>query len=252
MHGERVGRALRRALTRTASTLSAAAAIAVLAGVAFAFSGITAPFTGFKIFGAALPASLLVIALGLLGIVVSRGHDAAEDRARARNALLRAAAVLAIFVLALVPGWGLPRINDITTDPADPPVFEAASRDPANVGRDLSYRPGFAEQQRAGYPDLAPIVVAGAPAAVFARAQDEAVKLGWKIVASKPEATTFEASQTSRLFHFVDDVVVRVRPDPTDAAKSRVDVRSKSRDGVGDMGVNARRIRVFARAMGGA
>ena len=51
-----------------------------------------------------------------------------------------------------------------------------------------------------------------------------------------------EATSTSRLFRFVDDVVVRVR---SDGAGSRVDVRSKSRDGKGDFGVNAERIRAF-------
>ncbi|MBW2399988.1 MAG: DUF1499 domain-containing protein, partial [Deltaproteobacteria bacterium] len=40
----------------------------------------------------------------------------------------------------------------------------------------------------------------------------------------------------------VDDIVVRVR---RDGADSIVDVRSKSRDGRGDMGANAARIRLF-------
>jgi uncharacterized protein (DUF1499 family) len=49
-----------------------------------------------------------------------------------------------------------------------------------------------------------------------------------------------EASATSSIFHFVDDVVVRVR---ATAEGARVDVRSRSRDGRGDLGVNAARIR---------
>ena len=57
-----------------------------------------------------------------------------------------------------------------------------------------------------------------------------------------------EARQESGLFRFVDDVVVRVRPAP---GGSVVDVRSKSRDGRGDMGVNAKRIRAFQKALTG-
>ena len=39
-----------------------------------------------------------------------------------------------------------------------------------------------------------------------------------------------------------DDIVVRIR---ADGAGSRIDIRSKSRDGDSDLGVNARRIREF-------
>jgi uncharacterized protein (DUF1499 family) len=47
---------------------------------------------------------------------------------------------------------------------------------------------------------------------------------------------------TSTWFGFGDDIVVRIRPD---GAGSRIDIRSKSRDGESDLGVNARRIREF-------
>jgi uncharacterized protein (DUF1499 family) len=49
---------------------------------------------------------------------------------------------------------------------------------------------------------------------------------------------------TSRVFGFEDDVVIRVRPAPAGSG-SVIDVRSKSRDGKGDLGVNAERIRTF-------
>jgi len=244
-----VGSALRRALTRTAASLAAAAALALAAGAVLSYTGVVRPFTGFKLFGAAAPAALGAVLLGFAGLVLSRSDDADADRVRARNALLAGIAIVFVFVLASLPGRGKPRINDITTDLADPPAFVAAASDPANAGRDLSYPPDFALQQQAGYPALAPIVVAGTPADVFPRALSAAEGLGWKVVASDPGAGTFEANQTSTLFHFVDDVSVRVRPDPADPAKSRIDVRSKSRDGKGDLGVNARRIEAFARAL---
>jgi len=249
--GRDVGSALRRALTRTAATLAAAAALAMLAGAGLAFSGAATPFTGFKIFGAALPAAVVALVLGFVGLVLSRGDGADEDRARARNALVAGIAMVFAFVLLALPGRGLPRINDITTDPADPPGFVAAATDPANAGRDMTYPPDYAEQQRGGYPDLAPLIVAGTPAEVFPRVEATATKLGWKIVRASPSDGTLEANETSRVFHFVDDVVVRVRPDAADPTRSRVDVRSKSRDGRGDMGVNARRIAAFRAALAG-
>ena len=47
------------------------------------------------------------------------------------------------------------------------------------------------------------------------------------------------------IFRFVDDIAIRVRPT---ASGTVVDVRSKSRDGRGDLGANAERIRAFTSA----
>src|SRR5207249_1400182 len=51
----------------------------------------------------------------------------------------------------------------------------------------------------------------------------------------------------TRLFGFQDDIAIRVRADG--AGASRVDVRSKSRDGKGDLGTNAARIRAYVTAL---
>ena len=51
-----------------------------------------------------------------------------------------------------------------------------------------------------------------------------------------------EAIDRTFWFGFVDDIVIRVRPT---AAGSRIDIRSVSRVGVGDVGTNAARVRAF-------
>ena len=119
-----------------------------------------------------------------------------------------------------------------------------AGAQPANRGRDLAY-PGesFAAQQRRGYPDLATLDRVATPQETFADALAAADRLGWVIVAGDPARLRFEAYEETSFFHFVDDVVVRVRPDSSGG--SLVDVRSKSRDGQGDIGANAARIRAF-------
>ncbi|TMA41924.1 MAG: DUF1499 domain-containing protein, partial [Deltaproteobacteria bacterium] len=58
---------------------------------------------------------------------------------------------------------------------------------------------------------------------------------------------TIEAVATTRVFGFQDDIAIRVRADGS--AASRVDVRSKSRDGKGDLGANAARIRAYVMAL---
>src|SRR5207248_3183715 len=144
-------------------------------------------------------------------------------------------------------GAGKPRINDFTTDPADPPALAHAATLPPNVARDMSYPKAFADIQRGCCADLHPARVrAGAPEA-FARAEDVARQMGLTVTWRDPSAGLMEAMATSRLFGFHDDIAIRVRPEAD--GTSRIDVRSKSRDGQGDLGVNAARIRTFVAAL---
>ena len=71
--------------------------------------------------------------------------------------------------------------------------------------------------------------------------------MGWHIVAAKSEEGRIEATATTLWFGFKDDVVIRIMPT---AAGSRLDIRSKSRVGLSDVGVNAARIREFVAALG--
>jgi uncharacterized protein (DUF1499 family) len=70
--------------------------------------------------------------------------------------------------------------------------------------------------------------------------------MGWRIVASDPAQGRIEAVDQTPWFGFLDDVVVRVRPQ---GEGSRIDVRSKSRIGVSDLGTNAGRVRAYLRAL---
>ena len=73
--------------------------------------------------------------------------------------------------------------------------------------------------------------------------------MGWQIVAADASAGRLEASDTTFWFGFTDDIVVRARET---AGGTEVDVRSVSRVGVGDLGANARRIRVFLERLAAA
>ena len=80
------------------------------------------------------------------------------------------------------------------------------------------------------------------PAQAFERAERTARAMGWQIVAAVPDALRIEATDTTLLFGFKDDVVIRIRPS---GQGSVVDVRSLSRIGGSDIGTNARRVRRF-------
>jgi uncharacterized protein (DUF1499 family) len=154
-------------------------------------------------------------------------------------------------VLAYVP-WqynhtlnSVPRIHDITTDTDKPPAFVAAlpARAAEKANTVIYEGPELAKQQKAAYPDLVPLKVGLPPNDAFKRALDAAKAMpGWTVVDSDPATGRIEATETSRWFHFVDDVVIRVA---ADGAGSRIDIRSVSRQGRSDFGVNARRIRAY-------
>lgn len=157
---------------------------------------------------------------------------------------------LVIALLAIAPpllmlsnAKAVPRIHDITTDTADPPAFVALMEDRRKAPNGFAYGgEAIAVQQRAGYPDLKPVVMKAAPLEAMQRVIDEARSMGWEIVASDAATGRLEATDTTRWFGFKDDIVVRVRPD---GEGSRVDVRSASRVGLSDLGANAIRIRSF-------
>jgi uncharacterized protein (DUF1499 family) len=142
----------------------------------------------------------------------------------------------------------VPTMNDVSTDLGDRLEFDpelAQLRTSAEPGEEQ--RAHFDALQKDAYPDLVPILVALPPDQAFAQALQAAESLpGWKVTSSDAAAGRIEATDTSRIFHFVDDIVIRVRPD---GSASRVDIRSRSRDGLGDMGVNAKRVRAYTAAL---
>jgi uncharacterized protein (DUF1499 family) len=172
---------------------------------------------------------------------------------RSRSAA--AVAGLAV-IIGLVVAWiplslqrraqSVPPIHDISTDLENPPAFAAVLPLRADAPNPLERTADVALQQRQGYPDLAPLTLPEPSGQVFGRARQTAERLGWEIVNADPSTGILEATDTTRWFGFVDDVVVRITPWGTG---TRIDVRSASRVGRSDIGTNARRIRDFLAAL---
>jgi uncharacterized protein (DUF1499 family) len=222
------------ALARALALLVALAALVMLAlsgpGVRFDLFGYRTGLTMFRWSGHVGIAALILAAITLLW-----------PRARARGVLLPIVALLIGALAWSAPfqlqrqASGVPPINDITTDTANPPAYMTAK---------VGY-PGeqFAKQQRTAYPDLQPITLALSPKEAFDRAVQAAEAMGWEVVGRDAKAGTIEAVDTTKWFGFKDDIAIRVR---ADGAGSRIDIRSKSRVGRSDLGTNARRIRAYA------
>jgi len=186
---------------------------------------------------------LAAVFIALIGAWMTRPGMRRRGFALGLAGIVMGAVAFGVPFMMLQSAKRLPPIHDITTDTENPPRFVAiiplrkGSPNPVEYkGADIS------DQQRTAYPDIQPATITGAPDAAFNRALDTARQLGWQIVAAIPNEGRIEATDTTIWFGFKDDIVVRVTPT---GAGSRIDVRSVSRLGQGDLGKNAARIRAY-------
>ena len=108
----------------------------------------------------------------------------------------------------------------------------------------MAYPGGVADSVRRNFPDLHPLILPKSPARTFALVRSTAAaERDWMITAVDSEGGRVEATATTRWFGFKDDIVIRLRRHGPDSTV--VDMRSKSRIGRGDTGVNAARIRRY-------
>ncbi|GAB4559643.1 MAG: hypothetical protein Tsb0020_05620 [Haliangiales bacterium] len=203
------------------------ALVCLIGGPLSAYVGVAPALVGFGIFALAGLLGALAVVLGVVGLVRKRG-------AGALFSLVVGALCVACLLVPAIAGRGYPPINDISTDLVDPPPLNEVP----------TYPQAFVPIVSEHYPDLASLRFEGVrPQLVF----DEALRLAqerpaWSIHTVDQSAKRFEGTAETRLFRFHDDIAVRVR---VEDGETLVDMRSRSRDGKGDLGANANRIRAF-------
>ena len=143
----------------------------------------------------------------------------------------------------------LPKIHDITTDPIDPPRFEALAPLRNGDGTNTAVYAGLysAEQQQKFYPDIEPVQLEIPVDRAYALALNLVNRRKWLIIderAPQPprRAGRIEAVARTPIMGFREDVSIRVQPD---GDESRVDIRSASRYFDSDLGSNAARVTKF-------
>ena len=208
--------------------------------------------------GALVLACLAILLAFAAGIVIWR--QGIGGGRQAVTALLIGAALIAYPVYLGIKASRLPAIYDITTDPIDPPQFDAIARLRPRDANPVTYAGLYtAEQQHAAYSDIEPDDTTVTPQDAFAAAMKVIAKRKWRVVDARPPQGPLprvidarapqpsavrdgiiEAVARTPILGFRDDVVVRIRP-TIDGA--RIDVRSASRYGRHDLGTNAKRVR---------
>jgi uncharacterized protein (DUF1499 family) len=248
---ERSGR--ERRARRAATITIVALTLAVLSAVAVLMSG---PAHRVGLLGARWAIGIFAVA-GLVSLAAGALALAGLGLALSSGAWRSVAGSFVALSLGLASGWlplimaraaaSVPLIHDITTDTDRVPQWVALQQRRAAAENGTAYGgPAVAALQKHGYADLVPLLLPVTPDRAFARAEAAARRMGWQIVAAAPAEGRLEASDTTRWFGFTDDIVVRVTAAPTG---SRIDVRSASRVGRSDLGVNAKRIRAFLAAI---
>jgi hypothetical protein len=147
----------------------------------------------------------------------------------------------------------VPAIHDVTTNLEDVPQFTRLAVRADNLesipdeGRPelkaMAPEQRWKAVHRAHYGDLRTVRIATPPAQTVRRAAALARERGWEVALADAATGQVEATDTSFFFRFKDDVAIRVRPAPDGG--SLVDMRSISRVGGSDVGVNAKRVRGF-------
>lgn len=219
-----------------------------MVGVGFAHFRVSSPALGLGIFslGLVLLAFLFFPALVKLW---RKGIGGTSS-----TALLLGLPALGLLIYVFVMAYLHP-INDLTTDLENPPQFthrtiefpipeeDKLLLDDSFV-LDKSYNKAKAALQFQKYPDLT-FFDAKAPLEKIIPIMADRLKEqlpDWKIVVNDPVKGRIEAEVESKLFRFVDDIVVEARrgSDPFD---SQVHMRSRSRVGESDLGANYKRLK---------
>ena len=191
--------------------------------------------------GAAL--GMLAAFAGVIGMIVAR-KEKAHGTSSAWFGLILGLLVTSPVLLTIYAASSVPPIHDITTDLQNPPEFVTmlVERSASDNPLDRKNPTDLATLQQTAYPGLVPVLINQDASQVFDQVHSLVTVRGWEIVAASAQQGRIEATATTPIMGFKDDVVIRVRDE---AGGTMVDMRSVSRVGQSDLGANAKRIEAF-------
>jgi len=199
--------------------------------------------TGFVFLAGGAFLAIFTVIAGVFALILTLKAGRSEGRQSLLLGLLLSGAVVLLLGLEIGSTTTAPAMHDIATDVGDPPAFDKAIALRGADANPLDYDiAANAARQQIAYPRVKPIRTDKSVDESFDRAVEVLESMRLDIVNADRDDGVIEAVATSFWFGFKDDVVVRVRPR---GAGATVDMRSVSRVGIGDLGVNAKRIEEF-------
>jgi uncharacterized protein (DUF1499 family) len=232
-------------LASWARNLAVFSVVAVLVSILIVRFGFLEIKPALATFFGALACAGLSMLVGLAAFVAI-WQNGSRGMSRILLALLIDAVVLAYPAYLGLQYRKLPAIHDITTDPIDPPRFDALARLRTGEGTNPAVYAGLysAEQQRMAYPDIETVELEIPVQRAYEVALQVVTRRKWLIIDERaPQLSRrvgrIEAVARTPIMGFREDVSIRVTPDRDG---SRVDIRSASRYFESDLGSNAARI----------
>jgi Protein of unknown function (DUF1499) len=232
-------------LATWARNLAIFAAVAVIVSILIVRFGFLEMKPALATFFGALVCAGLSILLGFAAFAAI-WQNGSRGMGRILLAFLINALVLAYPAYLAVQYRRLPPIHDITTDPIDPPRFEALARLRTSDDTNSAVYAGLysAEQQRRAYPDIETVELEVSVDRAYAMTLQLVNRRKWLVIDERPPTPPrrigrIEAVARTPIMGFREDVAIRIVPDGED---SRVDIRSASRYFEADLGSNAARV----------
>jgi uncharacterized protein (DUF1499 family) len=236
-------------LASWARNLAVFSVVAVLVSIIIVRFGFLEMKPALATFFGALGCAVLSILVGLLGFVAI-WRNGSRGMARILLAFMISAVVLAYPAYLALQYRRLPAIHDITTDPIDPPRFEALARLRTGDGANTAVYAGLysAELQQKTWPDIEPLQLEIPVDRAYAITLQLVNRRKWLVIDERPPAPPrrvgrIEAVARTPIMGFREDVAIRIAPDG--ALDSRIDIRSSSRYFESDLGSNAARVTKF-------
>ena len=202
------------------------------------------PLTSFHLYFYGAQIALVLAALGLLQLLYGLYRKQASHKSAGALTMLLGLSPLLLAVFSVgISGFKAPMIHDVSTDLDNPPIFSITNSLRTAEENSLDYAgEEIAKKQRSAFPNIQTFHSDIPPAEARKLALKTIEALNWVLIVDDGSTSSIEAYDKSSVFGFIDDVVIRIRPNE---GGSKIDVRSVSRVGLGDLGANANRIRLF-------
>ncbi|MGO3345872.1 MAG: DUF1499 domain-containing protein [Marinomonas sp.] len=201
--------------------------------------GLFEPITGFTLLKQSVFGALVLSVLAAISILLCRKEGNVSSQRFFSLVLIVSLVYSFMWIVFYMQRSGLPNINDITTDTDTPPAFMNVDFLRKSGDNSLYYNTDFASIQKANYRNLNPVFTDKDVEVAYLKVLSLVKERGWQLDATYPKVGLIEATARTPIFGFRDDIVLRV---VSQGDKVRIDMRSSSRVGQRDFGMNARRI----------
>ncbi len=205
--------------------------------------GLFEPSTGFSMVRQSVFASLVLSLCAIVSLFICRKESNIVSQRFFILVLTVSLVYSTMWIVFYIKKSELPNINDVTTDLSAPPVYMNVGFTRKSSENPVGYDYSFIELQKKYYSELKPVFSNKDQQVIHLEVMKLISERNWEVVSNYIQGGVVEATARTPIFGFRDDVVIRLSE--MGNGDIRIDMRSSSRVGNGDYGVNADRVLSF-------